>query len=283
MLSLRQQDGLVKLLERCSVLRDVHARSELVSRLPHAIQCKVPHASSLRLWLSGLVRICADHEGGIRALYEQIRWFEGTSTHLRAIEAFLADLQCFFLSNQPHSSKPTLLSLAHRKDNSVAEFLQKAKVARNDEYSGITWMQLVAGISVAAVAIGLVFGSLIVDVSAGEALQENPKEFTTQPFDADTRDMSLEPAVAHINAPALSPYKGSSETRGFETKRASTVSNSVDARSHIPPRLENNKNSRLEFTYEPEQTRPPLPLDMRDRTFNPFERPRTSPSSGEHQ
>ncbi|WP_428264964.1 SUMF1/EgtB/PvdO family nonheme iron enzyme [Haliangium sp.] len=90
-ISRRDQNQLIELLEACRQLALPQVRSELVDRLPDSIRRKVPHAPGLRSWLTGLVSDCADHDGGIIALVAQVRWFEGDTRSMRAVEAFLHD------------------------------------------------------------------------------------------------------------------------------------------------------------------------------------------------
>ncbi len=98
------QDQLVELLERCRQLSEPHRRSALMERLPAQIQRKVRHLEGLRAALSELVRVCNDHDGGVAALCRALRWFEGDSRPLQAVEAFCAARGV--LASQPAHTEP---------------------------------------------------------------------------------------------------------------------------------------------------------------------------------
>ncbi|WP_428263537.1 effector-associated domain 2-containing protein [Haliangium sp.] len=92
MLSRAEQDELVLLLEACSTFADRRLRGAVVERLPAHARRNVPHAPSLRAFLSGLVTICAGYEGGLASLCEAIAWYEGPSYAMRAVYEFLDEI-----------------------------------------------------------------------------------------------------------------------------------------------------------------------------------------------
>ena len=75
-----------------------------MERLPAQIQRKVRHLEGLRAALSELVRVCNDHDGGVAALCRALRWFEGDSRPLQAVEAFCAARGV--LASQPAHTEP---------------------------------------------------------------------------------------------------------------------------------------------------------------------------------
>ncbi|WP_428262022.1 SUMF1/EgtB/PvdO family nonheme iron enzyme [Haliangium sp.] len=93
MLPQTEQDRLVDLLEACHAFRDPDYWPEITARLPDDIRSNVDTRSTLRIFLVRLVRVCANYPGGLRALAEAVRFFEGKALTMEAVDRFLAEAQ----------------------------------------------------------------------------------------------------------------------------------------------------------------------------------------------
>ncbi|GAB4510347.1 MAG: hypothetical protein Tsb0020_27460 [Haliangiales bacterium] len=111
-LSNDEQARLVKLLEKCNKLSDPKRKLMLVDRLPSELRPYVSMSSGLRVFLSGLVRTCARFEGGIAALCAAVRWLEGDSYAMRAVEDMVRETGVDSEQLDPHHDGPATF-IAH--------------------------------------------------------------------------------------------------------------------------------------------------------------------------
>ncbi|WP_428262018.1 SUMF1/EgtB/PvdO family nonheme iron enzyme [Haliangium sp.] len=91
MLSQTDQDRLVELLEKCAVLHKDGDRLLIIKRLPELIR-KVETTGGLRVFLARLVDVAASYPNGLHALAEAVRFFEGETIHMQAVDDFLAEV-----------------------------------------------------------------------------------------------------------------------------------------------------------------------------------------------
>ncbi|WP_428262354.1 effector-associated domain 2-containing protein [Haliangium sp.] len=84
------QDALVVIIEKCSAVRERHKRDALVRRLPEALQLRIPPFSDLRTYVSELVRVCNEYEGGLAELRNALHWHEQGTRAMDEVDAFLA-------------------------------------------------------------------------------------------------------------------------------------------------------------------------------------------------
>ncbi len=111
-LSNDEQAVLVELLEKCNKLSDPKRKLMLVDRLPSELRPYVSMSSGLRVFLSGLVRTCARFEGGIAALCAAVRWLEGDSYAMRAVEDMVRETGVDSDRLDPHHDGPATF-IAH--------------------------------------------------------------------------------------------------------------------------------------------------------------------------
>jgi predicted phosphodiesterase len=84
-----QRDRLVDLLLACDTLLERTVRDQLVVRLGNAIAPYIARHSSPRMDVSAIVGTCADRPYGIERLVEAVRWLEGESRQMHAIDDFV--------------------------------------------------------------------------------------------------------------------------------------------------------------------------------------------------
>ncbi|WP_428268392.1 SUMF1/EgtB/PvdO family nonheme iron enzyme [Haliangium sp.] len=89
-LSQDDRDQLARLLADCLTLRDPYAQHEIILRLPRDVGNKLPSGASLQVLLAALTRLCAEYPGGLVALGDAVRYFEGETIPMRALDTFLA-------------------------------------------------------------------------------------------------------------------------------------------------------------------------------------------------
>ncbi len=83
-------DQLIEALEACAAVKDPQVRAQILARLPANIQARVPHAPMMRSHLAAAVATCASFPGGLAALRRAVRFFEGDTTNMHAVDTALA-------------------------------------------------------------------------------------------------------------------------------------------------------------------------------------------------
>ncbi len=105
-ISQEEQDQLVELLEKCTVVNDPQLRATIVRRLPERIR---PHliedARTQRAFLANLVQSCASFAGGIADLRDAVSFLEGDTYDMQVIEQFLSRVLTDGVSNSSSSSE----------------------------------------------------------------------------------------------------------------------------------------------------------------------------------
>ncbi|WP_428269293.1 effector-associated domain 2-containing protein, partial [Haliangium sp.] len=86
-------DRLVELLHDCQAMQSEADLQEVAKRLPPELSRRVPYANNLQKHMLGLVETCVDRRDGIAHLIGAVRFFEGDTDPMRAIDDFLAEQQ----------------------------------------------------------------------------------------------------------------------------------------------------------------------------------------------
>jgi hypothetical protein len=86
-LSARLKRQLIQALLACPTIGDRHTRDTVVSELPTDVRSNIRRNTADRVDVSNIVTACMHYEGGLSALIESVRFYEGDSIPRRDLDA----------------------------------------------------------------------------------------------------------------------------------------------------------------------------------------------------
>ena len=83
---------LANLLLACTALQDPNTRNDLVNLLRPQISHKINRANSAKADVMNILATCLDFDGGLAELTSVVKFYEGDSKPMRALESVIADI-----------------------------------------------------------------------------------------------------------------------------------------------------------------------------------------------
>jgi hypothetical protein len=81
---------MVDLLLACPSMHDLETRKTVLDMLPPQILHAIRHHAQTRAHVMNIVRACQNYTGGLDTLVTAVRFFEGDSIPMQALDRFLA-------------------------------------------------------------------------------------------------------------------------------------------------------------------------------------------------
>ncbi|WP_428263355.1 effector-associated domain 2-containing protein, partial [Haliangium sp.] len=85
-----ERDQLAELLGECLALSDEKKRAAIIKRLPRDIRDALPPGANQKVMLAEMARRCSHYPGGLAALGDAVRYYEGESIPMQKLADFLA-------------------------------------------------------------------------------------------------------------------------------------------------------------------------------------------------
>ncbi len=84
---------LIDALLACLTMRDRHIRDDIIDDLPDQIKNTIKTGDIDKTDVMNIVKRCQDFTGGIEKLIESVRYYEGASRNMEAVDKIIASLQ----------------------------------------------------------------------------------------------------------------------------------------------------------------------------------------------